>query len=467
MFDFSKPSNINSFTASERLVSHAKRRMGSEKLWDIDGIMWTPVDISAIILRKLIKDAERELGPIKEAVVTVPAHFSGYQRQLTIQAGEQAALTTVSVVNEPVAAALSYVLRQVVLDQDRDYLDALGDKSTILVYDLGGGTFDLSIVQYDEKRLRVIATSGEEKLGGIDWDQHLIDMVADPLTLIHGDLREDSHALARLAHQVERAKRALSSRESTDVMIQYGGWEEEFHIERREFEKRTASLVERTKKLTEGLLKSCNMSWLDLDAIIPVGGSIRMPMIDRTIKEFETERAQQRKAHGLPPDNFIRKVSPDLSIAQGAALFAGMIQDGDETQRDVGGSVAQRLSNYSMENVTPTRLGVVLSDDLGRRFVHEIIPRNTPLPASASLQLRTTRHNQQRATVRIVEGEGEFDTHAKIVCKCTIDGLPPGLPKSSNFDVNVMYDADGLLHLVAVHRDTGRLASVSAVHSSE
>lgn len=457
------------FCHPERFVAHAKRHMGTAKYWEIDGILYAPVDISAIILRKLIKDAERQLGSIEEAVVTVPAHFTGYQRQLTVQAGKQAGLSNVVVVNEPVAAALTYVLREFVLDPERQYMSALdSSKSTVLVFDLGGGTFDLSIVEYSIERLRVVAANGEQRLGGIDWDQHLIDMVSEPLAVIHGDPRKNPQSLARLAQQVERAKRSLSTRTTTDLLVQCDGWEEEFHLERADFEKRASFLVERTRELTEGLLKSCNLTWAQLDAMIPVGGSTRMPMVARIIEAFDEQRAKERRALGNPSqDKFVRTVSPDLSIAQGAALFAGIIHNEEESEQANGSSFGRLLANYATQNVTPAPLGILVRNQHGRRVVQRIIDRNIPLPAMAQVRLLTTSENQSRATIRVVEGDSESTSNAKVVCKCTIDNLPPNLPKDSVFDVDLTYDADGLLHVVAMHRDTGRLVSVSAIYSDE
>lgn len=441
----------------ERFVAHAKRYMGSSDVaWEIDGLVYTPVDISAIILRKLLRDAAQEIGDIHEAVITVPAHFNGLQRGLTIDAGKQAGLEKVSIVNEPVAAALAYVLAGYALGEEATVmLEYLEEESTILVYDLGGGTFDLSIVRFNKNQLRAIATSGEQQLGGIEWDQALVDMVAEPLSKLHPDLRKDPHGIRKLAGCAERAKRALSTVDQTTVSIAHNHWEEEFLLERLEFEERTSHLVERTRMLTEQLLKQCNLTWESLDALVPVGGPTRMPMIQRMLQGFADQRRR--------PDNFIRKISPDLSVAAGAALFAGIIHAAEEGPDSAAGKLGRILAGYRTQNVSARSLGILLRDEQGRLVNNVLIPRNTPLPYSRQVTVSTTIPNQPRASVKIIEGE--LNESDKVVCKCTIDGLPEILPQNSIFDVNVTYDADGLLQVVAIHRDTGRLATVSTLFS--
>lgn len=460
-----------SLRCPERFADHAKRFLGMpNKYWDIDGVLYTPTDISALILGKLIADAECEIGKIRRAVVTVPAHFTAHQRQLTIQAGKQAGLEEVSIVNEPVAAALAFALPQVALGEDAGVVvDYLGYAATILVYDLGGGTFDLSIVQYDKNQLRVVAAIGEERLGGIDWDQELVDMIAEPLAVLHGDLRKDPRSLRRLAHSVERKKRRLSVEEATNFTIQHESWEEEFVLERTEFEERTEHLAARTRTLMEELLASCQLTSDDLSCILPVGGATRMPMIRRVIEDFAAERTDVS-------DNFIRRISPDLSVAEGAALFAGMVHSDGNVPG--GGRFSRTLAEYRTSNITTHSLGILVRNAEGRRVSHVLIPRNVPLPVTASTTVLTCYPNQRRATIRVVETATETDLETdletdtepeagNVVCKCSIDNLPEGLPAESVFDLELGYDADGLLHVIARHRDSGRLATVSKLFSPE
>lgn len=453
-----------SFEHPERFAEHAKRLLGDpDRCWEIDGVLYTPVDISGLIVRKLINDARRELSSIDTAVVTVPAHFSAYQRQLTIQAARQAGLEKVSIVNEPVAAALGFALSSSALGTDAtvqmEYFESQHD---VLVYDLGGGTFDLSVVRYDKNQLRVLAASGEERLGGIDWDQELLNMVLKTWRVVYGDPPSDRRTLRRLAHMVELAKRDLSVRDSANLKLRIGKRELEFELPRDEFEQRTAHLVERTRVLTEELLARCHLTWDDLTCILPVGGATRMPMIRRVLEGFASNRSAVLSGGNGRDWNFLRRVSPDLAVAEGAALFAGMI----ETRGDfVGaGAFAKTLARYSMANVTSHSLGILVRNGQGKRVNHTLIPRNAPLPATANTVVTTTQPNQRRATIRVVEGDGNGKP-ASVLCKCSIENLPEGLPIDSAFDLELTFDADGLLHVIAKHRDTGRLATVSTLYS--
>jgi len=445
------------FSRPERFVANSKRFLGEPDVrWEIDGVIYTPVDIAALVIRKLLEDAEPQVGLIEEAVITVPAHFTSYQRQLTVEAGRQAGLTKVAIVNEPVAAALSYAL-----GEEGIVMSYLGQEYTILIYDLGGGTFDLSIVRYDRKQLRVLAASGERFLGGIDWDQCLLDRLADTALSTHGiDFRADPQSLRRLAHKVEIAKRALSNPkiETATVLFEHGGAPLEFSVDRRDFEQLTGHLVARTRVLTEHLLESLedeDMTWQHVDCIIPVGGCTRMPMI-RTLLESLVEDGTA-----------IRYLSPDLAIAQGAALFAGILTSRNGERIVAGASpMADVLANYSTRTVNANHLGVIVRHG-DRRINHVLIPKNTPLPASVNVVVGTFRPNQSRIKVRVVEGNSRSLGAGRSVCTCIVDHLPPNLPANSLFDVSLTYDVDGLLQVMATHRDSGRVATASTLYAAD
>lgn len=446
-----KPAVLAGMTRPERVVKHAKRYLGDpNKVWECDGVVYTPVDVLALIVRKLLRDAEPTTGPVRDAVITVPAHYTGHQRMLTIQAGKQAGLESVNVVNEPVSAALSYVLADVVLGEGAQVVNFLEDETTILIFDLGGGTFDLSIVKYNSDQLRVIGASGDEQLGGIDWDQQLVDLIAEQVLDDHPDLVDDMIAVARLERAVEQAKFALTQEASAEVLVEGNGWQKHVSITRHEFEERTKGLVERALDRTLSLMRSCGLEKKDIDCLLPVGGASQMPMIRNML---------DRKLGWTT--NFIRDVSPVMSISKGAALFAGMISSNSFPAGT--GMVAQRLARYSTSNVSTHSLGLLARDDRGQRFTHVLIPNNTPLPASTSLKVRTVRPNQKRVSVRVVEGSQD---KGELVCRCSIDDLPDGLPARSIIHVHVTYDADGLLSVVAKHDETGRLASVSAQYTA-
>ena len=441
------------YSRPERFVSHSKRFMGSPVVhWEIDGVFYSPTDISALILGKLIRDAEKELGKITEAVVTVPAHFSAHQRQQTIQAGEQAGLKKVHLLNEPVAAALSFALGS----GGKEML-YLHDNCTVLIYDLGGGTFDLSLVRFDQTQLRVLATSGELLLGGLDWDQRLIDRFVKTFQIMHGvDLSTARHSksLRRLGQELESAKRRLSdpALETTELLFQHAGKEAEYQINRAEFELETTDLVERTYILTEDILKAAGLTWKEVDSIIPVGGSTRMPMIGRLI-----ERLSNRGPS-------IEVLSPDIAVSMGAALYAGILGG-----RDTGGLILDyaqgtALSGFQTEMVLGRTLGILVRNDNNQLESHPLIRRDTPLPAHAQVAVTTIQLGQSIVRLKIVEGEGRDYDENVIVCICELRDLPPNLPEGSLFDVEVSYDTQGLLQVIAKHRKSGRLASISTVH---
>lgn len=444
----------------DRFVEHAKRHLGTDKTWEIDGVLYTPVDISAILVAHLLADVPKHL-PVTEAVITVPAHFTGYQRQLTIQAGKQAGLQKVSIVNEPVAAALSFVLGEKALGfeaQAASFLES--EKDTILVFDLGGGTLDLSVVRYDGNQLRVIAANGDGLLGGIDWDDELLNLVSDKISTICGDIRKDKNSLRRARFKLEAAKCRLSQDETTILRLQLRRQDLEFRITRTEFEQQTAHLVDRCRKLTEDLLAGCRLTLGDLECLLPVGSATLMPMIDQMLQAFAAQRNGGKNWAG----NFIRRISPDKSIANGAALFAGMIAS--DAPLLGTGAATRTLANYRTQNVSTNDLGVVVCGSDGRHQVHTLIERQTPLPATANVTVATVKPNQSRVSIKIVEGH-RSTSNGKVLCKCTLDHLPRQLPASSEFDVNLTYDADGLLHVIAKHRETGRLATVSALYGNE
>ena len=445
------------FSRPDRFVAHSKRFLGEADVqWEIDGVIYTPVEIAALVLRKLIEDAAPQLGVVEEAVITVPAHFTSHQRQLTVEAGRRAGLTKVTIVNEPVAAALSYAL-----GEEGMVMSYLGEEYTILIYDLGGGTFDLSIVRYDRKQLRVLAASGERFLGGIDWDQCLVDRLADTAMIVHGiDFRADAQSLRRLAHKVEVAKRALSNPkiESTIVCLEHRGAQLEFSIDRNDFEELTSHLVARTSELTEQLVENMadeDVTWQQINCVIPVGGGTRMPMIR---KFLDALTARGTAIHYLPPD---------LAIAQGAALFAGIVHSRDGDRIAVGGSpMADLMANYSTRTVNANNLGLIVRRG-DRRTSHVLIPKNTPLPASANVVVGTFRPNQSRIKIQVIEGGFEPCNGHRSICTCVVDHLPPHLPANSLFDVSLSYDVDGLLQVMATHRDSGRVATASTLYTAE
>jgi molecular chaperone DnaK len=434
-----------------RVVEHAKRYLGESDGWIIDDTRYSPVDISAFILRKLKADAERMIGPVDGAVITVPAHFDAHKRQLTIEAAEQAGLNVLDIVNEPVAAALCYVL-----GEEGMHYSALADEQTILIYDLGGGTFDLSLVAYSAEEVRVLAASGDLRLGGIDWDERIADYIAEVFEQKHQlDLAADESLKRRLAREAELAKRALSvpGRTSITANLGFRGRRARITITRSQFEEMTRDLLDRTEHLIQQLLRAAGYHWHRLNRTIPVGGSSRMPMVPELIRRISLG-ISKTGVHG----EVVYPIPPELSVAHGAALYAGIV-----ASQSGGGAKGrlERLAKMRVVNVNSRSLGLFVRDGNIRLVNHIVIPRNTPLPAGSRVTVGTTRPGQRRVTLRVVQGETESASDADLLCECVIDDLPPELPEGSLVDVSLSYEENGLLLVVATHRATGLLASVS------
>ncbi len=436
-----------------RFVAQAKRKMGSlSPVAEIDGIPYTPVDISSLILRKVIADASRTIGPITDAVITVPAHFNAHQRMQTIAAGKQAGLENVGIVSEPVAAALSFVLGD---GYEQLYLLGNDFQRTLLIYDLGGGTFDLSLVRFDSQQLRVLAATGDLELGGIDFDQVLVDMFAKTMRTVVGGFDvykpENIDDLRRLMVRVVGAKEKLTDAENGVVSFRFGD-SFEYDLTESEFENASAHLLDRTQTLTKELLSASGTRWHDIDILVPVGGATRMPMINRQISSFSQ----------YGPD--ILRLQPDLAVAKGAALFAAM--SSEEGSELVGaGQMRDIIRTYKASNVNSHPLGILVWDDKGRLNCKELIPRNSSLPVSTSIRVKTVRENQRVIAVKIVESDAWNGNGQEILCRCEIQHLPQNLPKGTVFEVDLMYDADGLLQVIACHKETGRSASISTIYS--
>ena len=433
-----------------RVVFHPKRVLGDKATtWEFDDVEYTPVDISAIILRKLLRDARKHVGHVNQAVMTVPVHFTSYQRQLTIEAADQAGVKVLEVLNEPVAAALCFIL-----GEEGTGFAALAKEQRVLVYDLGGGTFDLSLVDYKADNIRVLAANGDLKLGGLDWNQRIVDVVVKQvLRKKQIDPRdpENRSMFAQLSMAVESAKRKMS--ETTDsVPIAFRDQEFRFvaRLSRREFERMTTDLLDRTRVLLEQIVKSAPRrigakgpgGWSDVDSMIIVGGASRMPMVHKMMQQL------------VKGEKLIKPVDPEMSVSHGAALYAGLLS----ANRKAGTQAAadSRLTGMEMQNVTGLSLGIIVVDDKGQRVVHPVIRRNSPLPAVAHVDVATTRPSQRRVSLKITEVEGSGEIY-----RCVLDNLPRGLPAGSEIDVDLCYDESGVIHIVGRHRASGQLASVS------
>ena len=439
----------NAILRPDRVVQNSKRFMGDlSKRWIIDGKPYTPIEIAAFILKKLIASAQEQIGRIDHAVITVPAQFSDAQRHATVEAGHRAGLQKVDIINEPVAAALCYVLGTEGL-----WFTELADEQRIMVYDLGGGTFDLSLVRYRKNEVTVIAGAGDLHLGGIDWNNALEKAVAEQFTREFNDNPQlDPAGRQALALEAEQTKRSLSVRPRAALTCQHAGHRRTYQIEREQFEKLTQPLVERTARITQQMLKDRKMGWAHVDVVLTTGGASRMPMI--------RERLKQMSGRTLNTS-----LSPDQSIAHGATYYAGMLLSNDKFARSILNPTAHdRLSQVRQQSVNARALGILIRDvETNRRIPYYLIPSNTPLPASKTQNFGTVKADQRRVNLQIVESGTSPDQPAVKLGECLIDGLPPNLPEGSEIAVTIRYDAQARVAVDARDLSSGKAASTEII----
>jgi molecular chaperone DnaK len=434
----------NSIRFPDRVVENSKRFMGDVgKRWWINDRPYSPGDIATLILKKLVGAAQEKIGTISQAVITVPAQFSDAQRHATIQAGHAAGLERVDVINEPVAAALCYVLGSEGL-----WFTELAGEQRILVYDLGGGTFDLSLVRYRKDEVTVIASSGDLHLGGINWNEALVDAIGEQFTKAYrDDPRKNPESLQALALEVEQAKRGLSVRPRAPLTINHGGHRKTYQVELEQFQRLTKPLVDRTEEITLKLLKDHKLGWAHVDVVLVTGGASRMPMIRGRLKQLSGRTLNTA-------------LSPDLSIAHGATYYAGMLLSNDKFARSILSEAAtKRLAKVKQQSVNARELGILIRDmSTQKRVPHYLIPANTPLPASSTQQFGTVIPNQRRVHLVIVESGTSEDQPYVVLGDCRIDGLPPNLPEGSKIDVTISYDPQAKVHVAAKDHASGKSA---------
>ena len=412
-------------TNPDRTFRSIKRHMGS-KDWstDIDGKTWIPQGISAQILMKLKRDAESYLGDkVTQAVITVPAYFDDAQRQATKEAGEIAGLEVLRIINEPTAAALAYGL------------DKQGKDHTVLVFDLGGGTFDVSLLEIGEGVFEVKATHGDTQLGGDDWDERAIDWLVEQFKNKHGvDLSADRMAVQRLKEAAEKAKIELSQTSQTTINLPFitATAEGPLHLEetltRAEFERLTADLVERCKSPFEMAIKDAGISMDQIDHVILVGGSTRMPMIAELVRQL---------TGGKDPH---KGVNPDEVVAVGAAIQAGVLRG--------------EVKDVLLLDVTPLTLGI---ETLGGVFT-KLIERNTTIPTRKSEIFSTAADNQTSVEVHVLQGEGEMSNSPAVLSlgKFQLMGIPPAPRGVPQIEVTFDIDANGIVNVSAKDLATGK-----------
>ncbi|WP_075732967.1 Hsp70 family protein [Streptomyces acidiscabies] len=448
-------------TAPDHVVQFVKRYMGeANPVYHSDsGTPYRPEEISALLLKRLKEDAEMTLGePVEQAVITVPAYFDDVRRKATQDAGRLAGFEVLRIVNEPTAAALAYGLDQSSLD-DRDDGEGPAAIGTVLVYDLGGGTFDVTVMRVEDGDYTVIGTDGNRDLGGFNWDSVLMNHLNDAFMASGGpDLDDDSALQAELRDKAEIAKRTLSNAPQAVVVLSAGGRHEQIRVTREKFEEITAELLDRTRVITEGVLSEAGLGWADIDRLLLVGGSTRMPMVPELM----------RRLSGREPE---RGIAQDEVVALGAALVALDVavraEEAQEKRKYVGsgasvdsapGDGLARLTKgkvKSIRDVTSQSLGMVTTreNDHSLEYNEEIILHNTPVPTKRSKTFCTLVDQQSRLRVQVTEGEGEDLEYVKTVGEGTID--IPRYPKNAPFEVFYSYDVDGVIHIEVKDGTTG------------
>ena len=417
-------------TNPDRTVISIKRDMGTDRKISIDGHNYTPPEISAMILQKLKADAESYLGEsVSEAVITVPAYFSDAQRQATKDAGRIAGLDVKRIINEPTAAALAYGLDK-------------GDAHKILVYDLGGGTFDVSLMEVGDGIFEVLATAGNNRLGGDDFDQRLIDYIADEFKKENSiDLRQDRMALQRLKEAAEKAKIELSGMMSTNVNLPFitadatGPKHLDVTISRAKFNELTADLVEKTVGPMTQAMRDAGVTSKDIDKVILVGGSTRIPAVQEAVQRIT----------GKEP---FKGINPDECVAVGAAIQGGVL----------GGDV----KDIVLLDVTPLSLGI---ETLGGVFTR-LIERNTTIPVKQTQVFSTAADGQTSVDIHVLQGEREMAAYNKTLGRFQLTGIAPAPRGVPQIEVTFDIDANGIVHVSAKDLGTGKEQSIAITASS-
>lgn len=425
----------NAVAEPEKIVDFVKREMGKSKVEfnrEFGGKLWSAEELSALILRKLKQDGEKFLCmPITDAVITVPAYFSDVERTATMHAGQLAGFEVLQILNEPTAAALAYGI------------DKHNGNETAFVFDLGGGTFDVTIMRIAEHHIQMLGSNGDHKLGGKDWDDVIVNWVSEEFDRqFNENPLLDLHSYQDLYNRALTAKIQLTSRNSAMVVHSYAGHSLKMELSREEFEHRSRHLVEKAKAICEIAMAEAGLAWSQIDRVLLTGGMTRMPSVREMIRTMS----------GRP---LTEDISPDEAVAMGAALHATLVllgREDDSGERTISPETREKLSDSEgtlvrVTNITTHTLGVVLWDDEHlEEYVFPMIKKSTPVPVEIQNSFGTAKANMKNVIVRVVEGESTVPAECTPLGICNVE-LPPFLPKGSPVQLTYRYDENQVLEV--------------------
>jgi molecular chaperone DnaK len=432
----------------ENVVERIKRHMGAaDYKREFDGHEITPEFISALILKKLKLDSEQKIGTISNAVITVPYYFNDARRKATQDAGAIAGLNVIDIINEPTAATLTYAWHKGELGIGQSNI-----KRRVLIYDLGGGTFDSTLVEYTPTHFHVLATDGDVELGGVDWNDRILNYVCDEFKEKHSiDPRDSAQAVHALRNDCDLAKIQLTEKAEVVIPLRYEGKSNTVRLSRSKFDELTADLLQRTLDTTDFVIEQAKLTFKELDAVVLVGGSTLMPQVREKLAAHTSIKPY------ILPGNYTH-----TAVACGAAIHAAIL----EARNNSGNSrfterIKKLLAGIRQEDVNSHGLGIVAMDPRSKKQInHIMIPRNTTLPFDVTQTFQTNKENQERISVQVLEGDAPDPVANSLLGKCRITELPANLPKGTPVDVTYSFDKNGRISVSAKEKATGKQAVI-------